>query len=97
MQEGRDFFKSLHENKTRLMEFHAATPCFSATVGPSDALFMPAGWIFMETIGPEDYAGVRLPVVSVRDIDQLEALNRFVCQTKANPFLQRVLDLLSNL
>ena len=73
-----------------------ANQVYAATVGPQDALFLPAGWAFSERVTGQDCLGVRLTCVDRRDLALYEYFNdMMLSQSKANPTLQHVVSLLT--
>ena len=47
---------------------------FCGTVGPGDYVFVPAGFIFVERIGTADSVGLRLPLLSLKSLGTLRAI-----------------------
>ena len=67
----------------------------AATVGPSDLMYLPAGWICYEKVGPQDFIGARKPHLAGADLDIMEKLNRHLITADApSPQLQAALDCL---
>ena len=69
---------------------------FHRSVGPRDALFILAGWCFLERVGGQDFGGIRVPVPSTKDLEQLVELNRhLIALAKTNAQLQKAVDVLA--
>ena len=51
---------------------------YFATVGPRDCLYLPAGFATLETIGAEDFSGIRIAAISVMDLEVLTTINRYL-------------------
>jgi hypothetical protein len=69
---------------------------FHATVGPMDVVLAPAGYVFYEGVGPNDFIGIRCPILSLSDRDALVQISKELLKVEAtNSVLQRALDCLT--
>ena len=70
---------------------------FHGTLGPQDALFLPAGWAFGEKVlSGSDVYGIRVQIIFKTNMPALDKFNSiFLSQQKPSPVLQRVLDFLA--
>ena len=76
-------------------KFANSNPIFCGTVGPNDALFIPAGWCYYEKVGSDDVAGIRCSFLFSVDMDPLEKMREYFKKIgKPNQVLQQALDLL---
>ena len=79
-----------------LHKFAQETPVYHATLGAGDALYTPACFIVYELISDrEDVLGFRKVIISEKDIDELEGVNRQLSATTPSVSLQSVLDTLA--
>lgn len=71
-------------------------PMLYATVGPGDALFLPAGWIFAEHVDSMDFIGARMQFMSSADSEHLTELSTYLVSAGSpNALLQKVVDALT--
>ena len=67
-----------------------------ATVGPGDAFYIPAGFLFWEEIAKHDFAGVHVPLMCSSDLDCLQSLTTcLVGIGKPNDKLQKAVEALA--
>ena len=70
----------------------------TATVGPSDIIFLPAAWTFHETNKGADFVGMRAVLFFPGDLDQLDEMkNHLVACCKPNQVLEDVIGALASM
>ncbi len=62
---------------------------YSATVGPGDCVFVPAGYLFFERVSGADFLGIRQPVLSIKSLPILKEINSKL-ETPSAPLLRAV-------
>ena len=71
----------------------AGNRLFYCTIGPADAIYLPAGWCFMELIKGSDYGCARAQVLTKNDQPVLEQLNPILKKAgKANDVINLAID-----
>ena len=74
---------------------HAST-IYHFTAGVGDAVYLPAGWMFLEKVQGSDCIGVRLAFVSPQDTAEIEgAKDLYISMCKPNSNVQAVADCLA--
>ena len=94
VSEAAEKLKSVSADDVFFKDFHKQYPIQCATIGANDAFYLPAGWLFYETVGSDDFAGMRIPIFSSSDVGVLEEIDRHL--TKPSPALVRVVMALSS-
>jgi hypothetical protein len=92
-----NWLKTASEASAKAFMAASGTELFCCTAGSSDAVYCPAGYIFHEKItGVMDFAGVRVPIVSLSALDTLTAISRHLIKVESPSIaLQRILDCLA--
>ena len=93
-----DWLKTASDAEVK--SFTSASPenkLFFATVGPRDVLFLPAGFCFLEKILKVDLAAIKCSLLSTKDGDRLDKINRHLLAIdKPSAALQRYTDCLAS-
>ncbi len=92
-----NWVKTTTEVNAKAFASASKTDLFCCTVGSQDAVYCPAGFTFYEKVtGPTDFAGIRLPVVSLAALEILTNISRHLIKIEApSAALQRTLDCLA--
>jgi hypothetical protein len=92
-----NWLKMATEASAKAFTTASTTELFCCTVGVHDAVYCPAGYIFYERVtGSMDFAGVRLPILSLAALETLTAISRHLIKIEApSVALQRALDCLA--
>ena len=85
---------TVDQMKSFILTNPTANKFFHGTLGPHDALFLPAGWTFGEKVlSGSDVYGIRVQIIFKNNMPALDKFNSiFLSQQKPSPVLQRVLD-----
>lgn len=96
MKAAYNWMKSVTQEGARAFLAENTNMLVYATVGHGDALYLPAGWVFLEVIGQSDFVGVRTQFMSTHDTEALSELSMYLVSTStANAMLQKVVDALT--